>query len=183
MKKIFVALMCAVAIVATSTTAFAQKKAGQTVVKVSFRNADDTKSTWPFAEKKFTKEPAVNEATVTLKKTGYAFDLVSSSAMYMNSKFGFMFGGAAGNYMKLPAVKGKTLTKVSVTYGGKGGLGKLVVADVKGKALEGCKPASSRDMNYVHTWEVSGLKKGKPALLMLTADSVVKMKALELIYE
>lgn len=183
MKKIFVALMCAVAMIATSATAFAQKNAGQTVVKVSFRNADDTKSTWPFAEKKFTKEPAVNEATVTLKKTGYVFELESEAAMYMNSKFGFMFGGAPGNYMKLPAVKGKTLKKVSIKYGGKGGVGKLAVTDVKGNVLEGGKVATSPEINHVHTWEISGLKKGKPAKLMLTAESLVKMKALELIYE
>ena len=114
MKKLFFALFCAVL--------FAVSAQAQTV-KVSFRNADDTKASWPFAEKKFTKEPAVTEATVTLKKTKYVFEFVSTTGMYVNSKFGLMLGGEAGNYIKLPGVKGKTLAKVSVKYGGKGNAG------------------------------------------------------------
>jgi hypothetical protein len=86
---------------------FAVSAQAQTV-KVSFRSADDMKSMWPFSEQKFTREPGVTEATVTLKKTKYMFEFESETAMYLNSKFGFMFGGAAGNYLKLPAIKGKT---------------------------------------------------------------------------
>ena len=174
MKKLFFALFCAVL--------FAVSAQAQTV-KVSFRNADDTKASWPFTEKKFTKEPAVTEATVTLKKTKYVFELVSTSGMYVNSKFGLMFGGEAGNYIKLPGVKGKTLAKVSVKYGGKGSAGRLAVTDAKGRVLEGGNPAKSQDINYVHTWEVSGVKKSKPAFLTLTHDSGVKIKELVLEYK
>lgn len=174
MKKIFVALMCAVV--------FAMSAQAETI-KVSFRSADDLKSMWPFTEKKFAKDACVQEATVTLKKTNYTFDLESESAMYVNSKFGFMFGGAAGDCIKLPAVKGKTLVKVSVKFGGKGNVGRLAVTDAKGNVYEGGKAALSRDLNYVHTWEISGVKKGKSAFLTLTHDSVVKMKELVLEYE
>lgn len=174
MKKMFFALFCA-AIFAVSAQA-------QTIT-VSFRNADDTRAKWPFAEKKFTKEPAVTEATVTLKDTKYKFDFESVTPMYLNSKLGLMFGGEAGNFIKLPAVKGKTLVKVSVKYGGKGNSGRLAVTDAKGVIYEGGNPAKSMDVDYVHTWEVSGVKKGKPAFLTLTHDSTVKMKELVLEYE
>ena len=174
MKKIFFALFCA--------AMFAVSAQAQTV-KVSFRSADDMKSMWPFSEQKFTREPAVTEATVTLKKTKHMFEFESETAMYLNSKFGFMFGGAAGNYVKLPAIKGKTLTKISIKFGGKGAVGKLAVTDAKGNVYEGGKAAVSPALNHVHTWEVSGIKKGKPAYLTLTADSVVKMKELILEYE
>ncbi len=174
MKKIFVALMCAVV--------FAMSAQAETI-KVSFRSADDLKSLWPFSEKKFAKEPGVHEATVTLKKSGYTFKFESESPMYLNSKFGFMFGGAAGNYIKLPAVKGKTLVKVSVKYGGKGSAGKLAVTDAKGNVFEGGNPAVSRDINHVNTWEVSGVKKGKPAFLTFTHDSSAKVKEIVLEYE
>lgn len=174
MKKLFFALFCAVI--------FAVSAQAQTV-KVSFRTADDTKAAWPFAEKKFTKEPAVTEATVTLKKTKYVFEFVSTTGIYVNSKFGLMLGGEAGNYIKLPGVKGKTLAKVSVKYGGKGNAGRLAVTDAKGKVLEGGKPAKSQDINYVNTWEVSGVKKGKPAFLTFTHDSSAKIKEIVLEYK
>ena len=134
MKKIVFALFCA-AIFAVSAQA-------QTI-KVSFRSADDLKSVWPFAEKKFTKDPGVTEATVTLKKTSYTFEFESATSIYLNSKFGLMFGGEAGNFMKLPAIKGKTLKSVSIKFGGKGGLGKLAVTDVKGNVVQGGNPTSS----------------------------------------
>lgn len=174
MKKLVFALCCALM--------FAVAAQAQTI-KVSFRSADDLKSSWPFVEKKFAKDPGVTEATVTLKKTNYQFDIESNSSIYLNSKFGLMFGGEAGNYIKLPALKGKTLAKVSIKYGGKGGLGKLAITDAKGKVYEGGNPTTSPAENHVHTWEVSGVKKGKSAYLMLTADSAVKMKGLELVYE
>ena len=174
MKKIILALLCAVM--------FAMSAQAETI-KVSFRSADDMKGSWPFAEKKFAKDACVQEATVTLKKTKYTFDFESESAMYVNSKFGLMFGGLAGNYIKLPAVKGKTLVKVSVKFGGKGNAGRLAVTDAKGKVFEGGEPTGSRDMNYVHTWEVSGVKKGKAAFLTLTHDSVAKVKEIVIEYE
>ena len=174
MKKIVFALFCAVL--------FAASAQAQTI-KVSFRSADDMKSSWPFAETKFTKEPGVTEATVTLKNTKYTFDFESATSIYLNSKFGLMFGGEAGNFMKLPAVKGKTLKSVSIKFGGKGGVGKLAVTDAKGNVFEGGNPVSSPALDHVHTWEVSGVKKSKPAYLTLTADSVVKMKSLVLVYE
>lgn len=174
MKKIIFALFCA-AMVAVSAQA--------ETIKVSFRSADDAKAKWPFAEKKFSREPAVTEATVTLKNTKYMFDFESTNAIYLNSKYGLFFGGEAGNCIKLPAVKGKTLVKVSVKYGGKGNAGRLAVTDAKGKVYEGGKPAKSPEENYVHTWEVSGVKKSKPAFLTLTHDSGVKMKELVLEYE
>lgn len=174
MKKILFALFCA--------AMFAVSAQAQTV-KLSFRSADDMKSAWPFSEKKFAKEPAVTEATMTLKNTNYMFEFESEFAMYLNSKLGFMFGGAAGNYLKLPAIKGKTLTKVSIKYGGKGSVGKLAVTDEKGTVYEGGKAVVSPALDHVHTWEVSGVKKGKSAYLTLTADSVVKMKELILEYK
>lgn len=174
MKKMFFALFCAVL--------FAVSAQAQTIT-VSFRNSDDTKSRWPFVEKKFTKEPAVTEATVTLKNTKYKFAFTSTSGMYLNSKLGLMFGGEAGNSIKLPAVKGKTLAKVSVKFGGKGNVGRLAVTDVKGNILAGGNPVKSPDINYVHTWEVSGAKKGKPSCLTLTHDSVAKVKEIVLEYE
>ena len=125
----------------------------------------------------------MTEATVTLKKTDYKFEIESASSIYLNSKFGLMFGGEVGNFMKLPAIKGKTLTKVSIKFGGKGGVGKLAVTDAKGNVYAGGNPTTSPAENHVHTWEVSGVKKGKSAYLMLTADSAVKMKGLELVYE
>ena len=174
MKKIIFAFFCA--------ALFALSAQAQTI-KVSFRTADDLKPSWPFAEKKFTKEPGVTEATVTLKKTNYTFDFESATPIYLNSKFGLMFGGEAGNFVKLPAVKGKTLKSVSIKFGGKGGVGKLAVTDAKGNVFKGGNPATSPALDHVHTWEVSGVKKGKPAYLMLTADSSVKMKELVLVYE
>lgn len=174
MKKMFFALFCA--------AVFAVSAQAQTI-KVSFRSADDLKSSWPFAEKKFTKEPGVTEATVTLKNTDYTFDFESTTPIYLNSKFGLMFGGEAGNFVKLPAVKGKTLKSVSIKFGGKGGVGKLAVTDAKGNVYAGGNPATSPALDHVHTWEVSGVKKGKSAYLTLTADSAVKMKELVLVYE
>ena len=174
MKKIFFALCCALM--------FAVAAQAQTI-KVSFRNADDTKASWPFIEKKFTREPGVTEATVTLKKTDYQFDLESATPIYLNSKFGLMLGGEEGNFIKLPAIKGKTLKSVTIKFGGKGGLGKLAVTDAKGKVFAGGNPQASPAENHVHTWEVSGVKKSKSAYLMLTSASLVKIKALELVYE
>ena len=178
MKKIFAVLLCAIAVLATTTTLNAE-----TTVKLSFRNADDTKAAWPFAEKKFSKDAGVTEAKLTLKKTGHAFAFESSSPMYLNSKVGFMFGGEAGNCITLPAVKGKTLTKVTIKFGGKGGLGAPCVTDHKGKLLDGGKAAKSPALDAVHTWEVYGLKKSKAAKLMLTMDGMLKVKSLELTYE
>lgn len=174
MKKLFVALMSAVL--------FIMSAQAQTI-KVSFRNSDDTKSKWPFAEAKVTKAQNVTSATFTLKNTKYKFGFESTYPMYLNSKEGFFLGKEAGNYVKLPAVKGKTLVKVSVKYGGGGSMGKLSVTDAKGNVYEGGKPAKSKEMNYVHTWEVSGVKKGKPAFLTFNHDSILKLKELVLEYE
>lgn len=175
MKKILFALFCA-AIFAVSAQA-------QTI-KVPFRNSDDTKSYWPFAEKKFASADDVTEATVTLKNTKYKFGLESDFHIYLNSKEGLMFGGADGNFMKLPAVKGKTLVKVSVKYGAAGYLGRLAVTDATGNICYGGDIAPKiPNANYVHTWEISGVKKGKPLFLTVTHDSVVKMKELVLVYE
>ena len=174
MRKMFFALFCALVFVVSAQA--------QTIT-VSFRTPDDSKGKWPFAEKKFAKDASVTEATVTLKGTKYLFDFESSSPMYLNSKFGLMFGGEAGNYIKLPAVKGKTLTKVSLKFGGKGNVGRPAITDVKGNILEGGKPTKSPEENYVHTWEVSGLKKSKPAHITLTHDSSVKIKEIILEYK
>lgn len=174
MKKMFFALFCAVV--------FAVSAQAQTIT-VSFRNSDDTRSRWPFVEQKFTREPAVTEATVTLKNTKYKFTFTSTTGMYLNSKLGLMLGGEAGNSIKLPGVKGKTLAKVSVKFGGMGNVGRLAVTDVDGNILEGGSPAKSPEINYVHTWEVSGAKKGKPSCLTLTHDSVTKIKEIVLEYE
>ena len=72
---------------------------------------------------------------------------------------------------------------MSVKYGGKGSVGRLAVTDAKGNVYEGGKPAKSPEENYVHTWEVSGVKKGKSAYLRFMGESLLKMKALELVYE
>lgn len=183
MKKIFVALMCAVAVIATSVEAKAQKNSGETVVNVSFRNADDTKSVWPFAEKRLSNANPVTECTLTTKKGGHAFEFSSTQPVYVNSKYGLMFGGEPGNYLKFPAVKGKTLTKISIKFGGKGSMGTPTIVDMKGNVLEGGKGAKSKDMNYVHTWNISGLKKGKPAKMLFTTAGGTKIKSIELSYE
>ena len=72
MKKILFAIFCA--------AMFAVSAQAQTV-KLSFRSADDMKSAWPFSEKKFAREPAVTEATMTLKNTNYKFEFERESAM------------------------------------------------------------------------------------------------------
>jgi hypothetical protein len=57
------------------------------------------------------------------------------------------------------------------------------VTDEKGTVYEGGKAVVSPGLDHVHTWEVSGVKKGKSAYLTLTADSIVKMKELILEYK
>ena len=182
MKKIFVALLCAFALLATTASLNAQNS-DRTTVKLSFRNSDDTKAVWPFAEKKFSRDAAVTKAELTSKKTGHVFEIVSDTPMYLNSKAGFMFGGEAGNYMSLPAVKGKTLTKVFIKFGGKGALGVPCVTDHKGNLLEGGNPTKSPEMDATHTWEVKGIKKSKGGKLMLTTEGMLKVKTLVLTYE
>ena len=183
MKKIFAVLLCMVAVAVTSTTVMAQDDSDKTTVKLTFRNADDTKSLWPFAEQKFSRDAGVTDVTLTSKKSGHVFEIVSTTPMYLNSKAGFMFGGEEGNYMTLPAVKGKTLKKVFIKFGGKGALGVPCIADQKGNVLVGGNPTKSPEENATHTWEVSGLKKGKAAKLMLTTDGMLKLKTLVLTYE
>lgn len=183
MKKVFTVLLCMIAFAITSTTVNAQNNSGKTTIELNFRNSDDTKSSWPFEEKRFSMDADVTEATLTSKESGHEFEIVSSSAMYLNSKAGFMFGGETGSYMTLPAVKGKTLTKVFIKFGGKGALGVPCIVDLKGNMLVGGDPAKSPAENATHTWEVSGLKKGMGAKLMLTTDGMLKLKTLVLTYE
>jgi hypothetical protein len=94
-----------------------------------------------------------------------------------------MCGGMAGDYIQLPAVPRKAITEVQVMYPKKGSHGTLAITDVKGNILDGGDGAKSKGENYVHTWEIFGHKKGKPAKMMLTTDGSTQIKKIVIRYE
>lgn len=50
---------------------------------------------------------------------GYAFTAASTLSFWRNGSTALMFGGGEGDYLKLPAVEGKRLSKIHFRWGGK----------------------------------------------------------------
>lgn len=178
----FITVLILLAVSAGASWAQEDKTAQQTVIRVSFRNSEDTKSVWPFKEVKPTKENPFNEGVLTTKK-GVEVAALSTKGMYLNSKLGLMFGGAAGDYIEAPAVPGKRLVKVVYKMSGSGAAGRLAICDGEGNVVPGGKALQTAEEGRTHRWVLKESVPGMVYRVQTTHESMAKVKSLVFFYE
>ncbi|MBR1869064.1 MAG: hypothetical protein IJ799_03250 [Bacteroidales bacterium] len=165
---------------------------------VFLETPESTTFLWPFAS------PALTEISGTFnndkgsfrgvekefklndEQGGYVFKVFATSGVAKNSGShqGFKFGGAPGDYILLPAIKGAYLTRITWTIGGTNTYGATVVR-FDGKAVEGGEvlAPNGTTLGKALTWILYGSEKETAYKIQSGDGGILHFQKLLLHYE
>lgn len=168
------------------------------------KEKDLYKQVWPFAAPAKDAIPTkASEAVfagevvnmVGLEKYGsMPFEVFSTKGISRSSKNGFIFGGKAGDYITIPAVEGKILSRVSIMTGEGGLVAKPSITTMEGTVLKGGKAKEEikdKEGNVLDiaaegartSYGIKGAETGKVYKFALTADETIAIRRLTFYYK
>lgn len=130
-----------------------------------------------------------------LEKYGsYKYKVFSTKGISRSSKNGFVFGGAVGDYIVIPAVEGKFLSSIAVSTGEGGLVAKPSIQTMDGQVLKGGaakKELKDKEGNILDMaaegakarYSVKGCQSGETYKFVLTEAEMLAIRRISFYYK